>query len=352
MSSTEDVTRAILDAWDEDEEQSMPEPTMVETPEPDEAEAEPEPETEEEEVGEDGGEEEDLVGEQADEEGADTGEEEGGDEADATEISAAYEGDDPEIRAFLSKYQGDIEKALRGAAELSRAFGRQGSEQAELRARVAELEQMMLEAQSLQGFETPMTEEQRNWVEEAASSASPGAFVRQAIVEGQYEMARSVCREWAKENPFEANRAGQYVDMAEQQVYASYQQPTEASTDQVLHALGEAMPELQSWWPQMAHVVSNLGQGHPLVQEARSGDADTAMRGIIGIYEIARASTASVQEQKDKIKRRNREAADGARKSAVVSSAANSPKTAETPRPVEIMPGLTWQDLETEFAKP
>jgi hypothetical protein len=252
----------------------------------------------------------------------------------------------------LAKYDGDTQKALRGGAELYRVVGRQGSELNQLRETNAQLQQMLSEAQAFAGGGVPLNEEQRIWVEEAAASVNPGAYIRQALAQNEFELARSVCREWAHENPYEANRAGQYIDLAENQAYERAQAPQQVTTDDVLQALGNAMPELNSWWPAMATVTHNLGPEHPLVQEARSSDADTAMRGVIGIYEIARASTASVSEAKKEIKRKNRESADGARKRAAVTSGATSPKTTETPRPRPIMPGLTMEDLDTEFARP
>ena len=351
MADSQEVTQAILSAWDDDEEtpvgqtqeEILPPPTPpppAEEPEQDEDEeeipAEEEPEAEEEEETP----QEDEEEEQAEEE------EEESDEGRV--ITADY--DDPEIQAFLAKYQGDVEKGLKGAAELARAFGRQGSELAAMRQRTAELEQAILEAQAFQGG-TPLNEEQRNWAEEAASSVNPGAYIRQAMQEGQFDLARAVCREWARENPYEATRAGQFIDMQEAQAYAPAP-GVEASTDQVLDALASQSPELAQWYPQMAKVADSLGQNHPLVQEAKSSNADTAMRGIIGLYEIARASTASVQGQKEEIKKRSRQAADGARRSAAVSSATSSPKSTETPRPRQIMPGLTMDQLDTEFAQP
>ena len=347
MADAAEMNRAILEAWDEEDETIAPPPPAPppivepETEEPEETEEETESEPEEvvsAEVLPPGDEPEEEQEEETEEEG------EEGEEAEP--------GEDPEIQAFLAKYQGDQEKALKGAAELQRAYGRQGGELNQLREQNAQLQSLLAEAQAFAGGGVPLNEEQRMWVDEAAASVNPGAYIRQALAQNEFELARSVCREWAHENPYEANRAGQYIDLAEHQAYERAQAPQQVTTDDVLNALGDAMPELHSWWPSMATVTRNLGPDHPLVQEARSSDADTAMRGVIGIYEIARASSASVSEAKDQIKRKNRASADGARKQAVVTSGSSSPKTTETPRPRPIMPGLTMEDLDTEFARP
>src|SRR5215831_5188126 len=342
------MNRAIMEAWDEEEEGEITPPPPAAPPvvEPEQE----EPETEEEEETTEEPEEvvsaETVVPEPGDE--PEQEEEEEGEEGE----EEAEPGEDPEIQAFLAKYQGDQEKALKGAAELQRAYGRQGGELNQLREQNAQLQSLLAEAQAFAGLGIPLNEEQRMWVDEAAASVNPGAYIRQALAQNEFELARSVCREWAHENPYEANRAGQYIDLAEHQAYERAQAPQQVTTDDVLNALGDAMPELHSWWPSMATVTRNLGPDHPLVQEARSSDADTAMRGVIGIYEIARASSASVSEAKDQIKRKNRASADGARKQAVVTSGSSSPKTTETPRPRPIMPGLTMEDLDTEFARP
>lgn len=345
MADVADVNRAIMEAWDEDEQEGAvveTPPPPVDEPQTEEPETEEEEEEPEEEVGAAVGTEEETPPVEPDEE-EDEGEEEEGAPAGAP---------DPELQAFLAKYENDPDKALKGAIELQRLLGRQGHELSQLRTRTSELESLLTEAQAFSGLGVPLNEEQRGWVEEAAASVNPGAYIRQALAQSEFELARAVCREWAHENPFEANRAGQYIDMAEHHAVEAQRAPQEVTTDDVLGALQNAMPELASWWPAMANVTRNLGADHPLVQEARSSDADTAMRGVIGIYEIARASSASVQETKQQIRKRNRDGADGARKRAAVSSTTTSPKTAETPRRNMLMPGLSLEDLDTEFAQP
>ena len=342
MADSQQVTEAILSAWDDDEETPVAQTQEEILPPPEE---EPVEEPAEEELPADEPAEEEPAEEPAEEEEAEEEEE----EPDEGTTVTAFE--DPEIQAFLAKYQGDVEKGLKGAAELARAFGRQGSELAAIRQRNSELEQAMLEAQSLSGA-PPLNDAQREWAEQAAGSVNPAAYVRQALGENQFELARAVCREWARENPFEAGRAGQYIDMREAQLY---QPPpaVEASTDQVLDALAEQSPELAAWYPQMARVAEQLGPNHPVVLEAKSSNADTAMHGIVTLFQMTRDASASIEGQRQEIKKQARASADGARRNAAVSSATSSPKTTETPRPNRtLMPGLTLEDLDTEFARP
>jgi len=120
-----------------------------------------------------------------------------------------------------------------------------------------------------------------------------------------------------------------------------------------LEALFANVPGMREWEPQMVGVFNSLGPSHHLVQEARSNHIDTSMRALINIFEIAKASTASVQEQRSEIKKAARAKADSAKAGAAVTSAAGAPsRVTETPRAdQEILPGLTLGELENAFAE-
>ena len=96
-------------------------------------------------------------------------------------------------------------------------------------------------------------------------------------------------------------------------------------------------------------MLRQLGPEHPTVIDARGNDVERSARAIINLYEIARASTASVASAKDEIKQRRRKAASDVRNGAVVSSGAAS-RTTETPRrSIMVTPGLTLEQLDAEF---
>lgn len=348
--------RELIEGWDEDEETTeVAQPTLVEAVSEEPEKPEPEPEDEDEEVAaeveqEEGDEQEEQEeeGEEAEDSSQEDAEVE--DEAAAAQAIAAFDVDDPDVLAYLAQYQGDPVKALRAAAELRRAYGRQGTDLAAVRQRAIELESQITQARLLSGG-VPLSEEQANWAEGAAQSINPGAYVQQAIQAGEFDLARAVCTYWAQNDPFNAGRAGQLVDNVEQQTRQQMQAPVQASTEDILQALWENVPGMKEWEPQMVSVYQHLGPSHHLVQESRSNDPDVAMRALINIYEIAKASSANVVEQKTEIKKKARADADSAKAKAAVTSAASSPKkAAETPRDREIMPGLTLADLETEFA--
>jgi len=322
-------------------------------PTPDEGAEVTEPEEEEEEesadeTGEDEGEESEEEGDEAETEEGDEEEVEEG------EGEAEFASDDPEVQAWLRRYNGDVERALKGAAQIEKAMGRQSHKVNVLGQRIQELEGELANAQSFQGAQILLTEEQRNWVAEANSSGNPSLYVREAVRAGEFDLARAVCADWGQTDAFQALRAAQLVDQAEMQLYesATASEP-QAPVDHgvLLDVLAEHFPDLPQYEQEMVRTVEQLGENHPLVAEARSQNPEVAARGIIGIFEIARASTHAVSSTRDKIKNGHREAASGARRKAVVASADASPIPSEAPRAVRIGPGLTLEQLDEEWSR-
>src|SRR5215471_2347204 len=335
----------LLAGWDDDETVTeVAPPTLGEedVPAVEEPEAQPEVEEEAQE-----GEEEEEPGEDEGEEQSE--EEEEGEESAVEALSiAGFDTDDPVVRSILAQYQNDPVKALRAAADLRLVFDRQGNELGRTRQRVQELEAQMHQARLLSGQNVALSQEQAEWAEGAAASVNPGAYVEQALQAGEYGLARAVCSYWAREDPLQAGKVGAYVDQAE----ASAMTP-QLPTEDILESLFANVPGMREWEPQMVNVFNALGPGHHLVQEARSNNIDASMRALINIFEIAKASSASVQEQKGEIKKAARAKADSAKAGAAVTSGTGAPsRVTETPRAdQEILPGLTFGELETAFAE-
>jgi hypothetical protein len=342
---TEEVTQQILGAWDEMQEADEAEPEGAVAPP---VEDEPEkPEGEEVETPEADEPEQPESDESAEDEPAEESEE-GEPEEEAAEQDAP-EFEDVEVQAFLSKYNGDVEKALKGGAELQRLIERQGREKNDAIARAEQLEAQLIQAQAFGGLGTVLSDDQQEWVATAAESANPAAYVQQAMQAGEFELARAVCREWATVNPFEAMRVGQWVDATEAQA-SQPAAPEPVDPGETWKGLATAYPELRSYEAQMVQTLERLGPDHPLVQEARSTDQAQAVRGIIGIYEIAKAATFALSETRDGIKAKQRQAAEDAIGAAVVTSGVNTPSAGGTPRPRMLMPGLSQEDFDAAFA--
>lgn len=340
----DEVTAQILDAWDdivEEETGQRPEASVVEE--------EPDEERDQEETAEEAEEDEETdADEEPDDDEAETETEEEDTEEEVVAQAPSYE--DIEIQAFLAKYDGDVEKALKGASELSRLMGRRDDEKAEIQRQLDQARGQLAQLQAFGGAEDMLTEDQQAWVENAAESANPGHFVQQAVQAGEFGLARAVCREWANVNPYEAMRAGQIVDAVEVQMQEQQAQPEPIPPARTWEALSANYPELRQYEQQMVQALERLGSEHPLVQEARSTDPNVAVRGIFGIYEIAKASTFALAETKNGLKKKRRQDADDAIDNAAVTSAAARPSSSSgTPRQRLLMPGLTQEDLDSAF---
>lgn len=344
--NNDEVTAQIMDAWEELEaEEEGDKPEAVAPPEVDEPEDKPEAEEEADD------EDKEEAEEEVEEEEGETEEDEKDKESEEVVAEApAY--DDVEIQAFLAKYGNDPEKALKGAAELQRLMGRHGEERDALAQQVEQLQAQLVQVQAFGPGGPMLSDEQQLWVENAAESASPGGFVQQALQAGEFELARAVCREWAQTSPYEAMRAGQIVDSIEHQMQEQQNQTVPVPPATTWEALATNYPELKSYENQMVQTLERLGAEHPLVQEARSTDPNQAVRGIFGIYEIAKAATFALTETKNGLKQRRRQEADDAVEAAVVTSASTSPSVGGTPRRRNFMPGLSEEDFEAAFAPP
>jgi hypothetical protein len=341
------VTEQILSAFDEEEPpvteadtaeeevSLLPEAEVVETP------GVPKTDLPEEDDGEDAGDDDDEVGETEEPE-----EPEG--EAD----EPAYASEDPEIQAFLAKYQGDLDKALRGAAEMYRLVGRRDQERDVLAAQVEELAAELERVNALSRV-SYLDENQQAWVESAIESGDPRAAVKAAVDAGQFDLARGVCEMWAQEAPYDAARLAAQVDQVEQRhnqrMFQQQQQPMPVDHSALVDALADQFPDMRNYGDRMTQTLTALGENHPLVREARGNDLDTAARAILSIYEIARASTATVSKAREQVRREQRQAADEARNGAVVSTAEATPTASETPRQRMVTPGLSFSELDEAF---
>lgn len=347
IESEDGLGHAVLAALDEDIE-SHAFGVVEEPPEPPVETEEREGEEEEEvEVAPAEGDEEEEQAEEAEEEGEDEEPEEEDKEDEEAEsrdepLSLSFSSDDPEVLALLSRYDNDIEKALRGQIELQRVLTRQGHDKNALSQRVQQLEAELAQAQMFSSEPSFFSEEQQAWIEEAISSGQPNVYIRQAVQAGEFGLARGVVEAWGNEQPYAAMRAGQMIDASEQAWYETQQPTPTYDPSELLEILAEHYPDLPHYEQQMVGAITNLGEGHPLVMLARSVVPEEAARGIIGLYEIARAKNATVEEKKASVKRKQKEAGSRARREAVVSSSESSPAATQAPRPTEIVPGLTW----------
>jgi hypothetical protein len=348
------ITEAILGAWGDDEEAPEGqagdvEPVATTTDEPGAEEETPPVEPEEEEV-EAAPAEEEEEGPAESEEGEEEepSEEEEAEEApgDEEEESAPSVSDDPGVQAFLAR-TGSVEQALKKAVSLEQLVGRQGRELGELRQRNVQLEGELEQVQLFSQGARYLSEEQKTWLEEAVGSDQPVAYIQSAVEAGEFDLARAVL-EQGEFSPYQALRMAQGIDAAEGRTA----EPEVVALDHqaLMGVLIEHYPEMPRFEQEMVATLQGLGVDHPLAALARSQDPAEAAQGVIGLYEIARAKTATVASTRESVKTKSRQAAAAARSRAVVTSGEATPPQAQTPRPRRLMPGLTLEALEAEFA--
>jgi hypothetical protein len=349
--SAREITDQILSAWEDPP--AEPEQPTAQEPEPEsepEGEPEGEPEDKPEEIVEAGAPDEASLPAAEEPEEKEEGEEETEPQAEP-DATSTFTTDNPEAQAILAKYKGNVEQALVGQANLERVMGRQAKELSDLRRRVPELEQQLLQSQSTQP-QYALDPQQSAWVESAIESGDPRSYIQAAISEGQFDLARAVCDQWAQESPYDAMRVANQIDIVEANAYATaqVQEPEFVPNPQaLLDALVPYFPDLPQHADRMTEIIGKLGDQHPLVADARSTDPDAAVRGVVGILEIARASSTSVSTAREQVKQEQRQKADDARNGAVVSSSRATPAVTEAPRPHRLGPGLTMEDLDAAW---
>jgi len=353
--NTEEVTRQIMSAWDEvqDEEDAAVENDERELPDDQDDQAEEEQEGAED--GEQEAEQEEVAPGDADGDEEAAAEEEEGEEEEEQEVQAQFE--DPEVQAFLAKYGGDVERALKAEAHQQRIIGQLGSDKQYLSRRVQELEAELAQQSALSGMGVSLDSDQAAWVEEAVESGNPQMYVQNALRVGEFDLARAVCDAWAQEQPYQAIQARQLVDHAHQRAFHAAQEAEGANgavalpTETILGVLVNHYPDMPRYEQQMITTMGNLGPEHPLVEQAHSSDPEVQAYAILGIYEIARAQTATVTSSRDAVKAQRREEAAGAKRRAKVSSSQATPSPGETPRPRRLGPGLTLEQLDAEWER-
>lgn len=347
------ITEQILGAWDEDEAPSA----ESETVEPVEQ-LDAEPEAEDEAVSDESEdhektpdeEEEVLVEPGEEEEEEEPSEEEEPEEAPEEEAAPADSvTEDPQASAYLARHGGDVDAALRAAASQERVVGRQGRELGMLRARVEQLEAEAEQAALFGGGAQLLSGEQQEWIEEAVGSENPLQYIQAAVNEGEFDLARAIL-DAGEFSAAQVVRLTQGIDAVEGRAAQQHVPDDQPLNHQALfNVLQQEFPDMPQYEADMVAALASLGEGHPLTTLSRSQDPVEAAQGLIGLYEIAKARSATVASTREAVKTKSREAADDVRRRGQVSSAQASRRQAQAPRQRTLMPGLTLEALEAEF---
>lgn len=196
--------------------------------------------------------------------------------------------DDPDVAAFLEKYDGDLNKALRGATELQRLQGRQGQELGELREMKGQLEalQQIVAQQQQPRFAGP---DPRVLIED-----DPKAAAHLAVQQGDANTMMAAVQAWAEEEPFEA---ALFVTNLQQE-YAISQLREELQGQQPAPAdpeleLAKAMAPVLQRHPDLEQHLPDIGEAakeRPLLRRAlEEGSPQERAQALEDLYVIARS---------------------------------------------------------------
>lgn len=182
----------------------------------------------------------------------------------------------PETEEYLQKYGGDVNEALKAAANAQSLIGRQGNEVGELRAELTELREALTQQQyqAPQPYRTPLPDPEEADEDELVAAYSSIAY--EAIERRDAATLGQAVEAWGEIQPFQAS---QFLSRLQQQAYANelaaLQQ--QGTTD----VLAEQMQELQQRHPDLASRVDEIGeeaQRSPALGRLLREDVDPATR--------------------------------------------------------------------------
>ena len=172
---------------------------------------------------------------------------------------------------------------------------------------------------------------------------------------GEYELARAVCDAWGSEgDAYAALRTRQQIDAAEAYAFQAQQAvepPAVIPREGLIGLITQQVPDFPEYEADMVEVVNQLGHNHPMVLAANSPDPAEAAAGLVDLYRVAQTRRTRVAEAKETIESETRNKKVAEKKRGRVSSAASRSSTTEPPRPQQIMPGLTLEELDTALAE-
>ena len=267
-------------------------------------------------------------------------------EDDVLEVDLSDEG----VQAFLEKYDGDIGKALRGAAELQKMSGSQGNELGELRARFEQMEKMlpaMAQAQQPavdyeQSLERVVEHEYDN---EAQRSVDFAKLANHAVEAQAYDSMARVLEEWKEFDPFGASvfrndlinsfeRAALAEQMAQQSNTAQTATDDSEAVNQEVAKVIARHPDLE----QHVEAIGQIAQERPYLGSVlQHGSPQERASALEDLYLLARSrDTDTSREALTRVQLKTQEDNERARAdAAVVSASRGTAASADQPTGVD-----------------
>lgn len=223
-------------------------------------------------------------------------------EAPAEEIQSetAQTGQDPAVAAFLSKYGGDVDKALAGAVHLQRKAGEQSNELGDLRRVVDELSQLRETVQAdyqTRQQNTPLDQGTIDWFDQQAYD-NPYGMAEWARQQGNQILQQRALGIMKETSP--GDYAVYVNSLNNEQLRAEFQQELQAARQAPLDAgLNLALMNVRSKNPQFVNYDDKLEatfEKHPFVAKAldqavSSGDSQQIEDVIKTAYSLAVGDT-------------------------------------------------------------
>ena len=209
---------------------------------------------------------------------------------------------DPAVAAFLSKYGGDVDKALAGAVHLQRKAGEQSNELGELRRMVDELsslrETIAADAQARQQYQAPIDQATVDWYDQQILEGNGKAALEWARQQGNELLLQRGLSTWKQVDPYEAAAYRQDLYFSqlrqemEQQKQASQQLPVDANVHMALSNVRSQHPEFVNYDDALGDTLAK----YPFMQEAlvgasQSGDRAKLEGAIETLYALAQRDT-------------------------------------------------------------
>lgn len=231
----------------------------------------------------------------------------------------------PETEEFLSKYDGDLTKALRGAAELSTLYGRQANEVGELRRELQEMRDAFSSYQAQPGpYRTYIPDPDEADEEEMA--AAYASIAHEAIERADADTLGRAVEAWGEIQPFQAS---QFVSRLQQQAYANQLAQLQAGqgsneTAERIQALKQKYPDLPQYVEEIGREAQNWPTLGRILEDATPAERVQALEELY-LRVANRTSSETSQQALRRVAVKTSEEARKARQQAQVASSGRGP---------------------------
>jgi hypothetical protein len=205
---------------------------------------------------------------------------------------------DTDVQAFLEKYDGDLNKALKGAIEAQKMVGRQGSELGELRKVQKDLEDLKttLLTRQAEPVQPQVMPDYRSLIDDDPRTAAVTAYENQ-----HWDAMGAALAAWKEEDPVEARLFAMQVkneaEMAQQRYefeerLNAAQKPTNPEGDfaDMMVDMVKKYPDLEATIP----AIDEVSKERPLLRSVlESGSPADRVAALEDLYLIAKSRTVA-----------------------------------------------------------